>query len=247
MTASHEPRTVLITGAVGGIGRALARGFAAAGHRLVLTDLVDCGTVATEESLGNAVVHSAACDLEDVAALQRFTDAVLAVTRVDVLVNNAAHQQPIALDALDVDDLRRFHRINVEAPFQLSKACWGGMRTRGWGRIVNIVSGSAWMPPPAFLGYVTSKMGLVGLTRALAAELGDHGITVNGVTPSLTRHARNADALPEAMWEAMAQRQAIKRPATPEDLVGAVMFLASEEARFITGQTLFADGGLVMN
>lgn len=248
MTATPASiRTFVITGALGGLGQAVARRLARDGHRLVLTDREDCSAWIAAESLGAAVAFTRRCELAETQDVARFISETLDHTRVDGLVNNAAYQFVRSVDDLTVDEMRLCNRINVEAPFQLTKGFMPGMRERGWGRVVNIVSGSAWTPSPHFTAYITSKMALVGQTRALAAELGVHGITVNGITPGLTRHAANANALPEALWDAVVQRQAIKRPARPEDLVGAVSFLMSEDAAFVTGQTLFADGGLIMN
>lgn len=115
----------------------------------------------------------------------------------------------------------------------------------GFGRVVNIVSGSPWAPPPGFTGYVTSKMAMIGMTRTLAVEYGRHGITVNAMTPGLTLHDNNRGSLPDAMFDAIVQRQAIPRPPTPEDVVGTLSYLLSQDAAFVTGQTLVADGGML--
>lgn len=239
----NTSRTALVTGAAGGIGRAIIRRLAADGYRLVLTDARALDAIIEEDGLQGQVAYHATCDLESEAAVDQFLQAVLAKTQVDVLVNNAAHMGIIPFDALTPTDLHRFMRVNIEAPFQLIKGTAAGMRSRGWGRVVNIVSGSAWQPSPGLTGYITSKMGLVGLTRALAVELGADGVCVNAVTPALTRHAAIANAFPQAFWDKVRDGQAIKRYGTPEDVVGAIAFLASNDAAFMTGQTLSVDGG----
>lgn len=238
------PRTVLLTGANGVLGKEIARKLATIGYRLAITDLAD--PVALAGELGEAVIYHAGCNLESIEELDSFSSDLLARHKIDGLVNNAALQLQRPLEEFSPELMRQFNRINVEAPFQLAKAVSRGMIERKWGRIVNLVSGQSWRPYPGFLGYVTSKMGLVGLTRALAAELGAHGITVNGITPSATQTEANREVIPEWIWQSVREQQLIHRTAEPADLVGAIAFLLSEDARFMTGQTMFVDGGLVL-
>ena len=198
--ASPGTRTALLTGALGGIGRAIAHRLASDGYRLVLTDLQTCEALLESPTVRERVVFQDACDLASSDAVDSFANAALQVTSIDILVNNAALQDPVPFSELSALAFAQYLRINVQAPFQLSQRVVSGMIERRWGRIINLVSGSAWQPPRAFVGYISSKMALVGLTRSLAAELGDFGITVNGITPTLTRHPGNEDALPREMW-----------------------------------------------
>src|SRR5262249_13157760 len=181
------------------------------------------------------------CDLsspEEIAALCE------RVGPVDVLVNNAAHLVLVPFEELDLDTWRRYQAVGVEAPFLLCKALVPGMAERGFGRVINIVSNTFWNPPgPSMVGYITSKGGLLGLTRALARELGPTGIAVNAVAPGLTRTEKAAADLPPENFEAILEDQAIKRTIEPTDIAGAVAFLASDDAAMITGQALRVDGG----
>lgn len=240
-------RTALITGAAGGLGQAFARRLAADGCALILTDLQSCDAIELELRDAGATVWSSPCDLADeeaVTCLIEWTQA-LDLT-VDILINNAADQRLAVLEELTPVQLGRTLRTNVQAPFQLAKALSSGMAARGWGRIVNIVSGSPWSAPPGFIAYATSKMALIGLTKTLAMELGASGVTVNAVSPALTAHPANADVLPPEVWESQRLMQAIKRTAQPEDVVGLVTFLCGDDAAFVTGQTMFANGGGLM-
>ena len=241
----HAPKTVLLTGANGGIGRAIATRLAKDGYQLVLTDMSSCEEAIEDESLRDQIVYTGPCDLSSAEDVDRFLSETSRQVQIDALVNNAAHMGFVEFDALTPDKLHMYLRVNIEAAFQLSQFVSKNMRQRNWGRIVNIVSGSAWMPSPGMLGYITSKMGLVGLTRTLAVELAQYGICVNAVTPALTRHHRTADRIPGEIWERDKNRQAIKRTGVPEDIVGAISFLLSDDSAFMTGQTMVIDGGMV--
>jgi NAD(P)-dependent dehydrogenase (short-subunit alcohol dehydrogenase family) len=166
--------------------------------------------------------------------------------RCDVLVNNAAHLGRYAFEELDLDTWRRFHAVNVEAPFLLCQALVPAMAQRGGGRVVNIVSNTVWAPPPAGLcAYVTTKGALLGFTRALAVEFGGRGVTVNAVAPGLTPTPGSREGMGAAEFEAVRARQAVDRSLMPEDVAAAVSYLASDDAAAVTGQALRVDGGLV--
>jgi 3-oxoacyl-[acyl-carrier protein] reductase/(S)-1-phenylethanol dehydrogenase len=148
-------------------------------------------------------------------------------------------------DELTLDEFRRVLAVNLESAFLLCKACIPSMRAGNWGRIVNVTSRTFWLPVPDMAAYLASKGGVIGLTRALATELGADNITVNVIAPGLTRTATMEASTADAVFSMTANMQVIKRTQEPEDLVGLVSFLASDDSAFMTGQTLMVDGGLI--
>jgi 3-oxoacyl-[acyl-carrier protein] reductase len=242
---THEGRVAVVSGAARGIGRALAEGLASRGAHVVAVDVLDAGETAESIAAAGGECTPVVADVgspSDVARLAAEVDGC------DVLVNNAALLGRTPFLELDHDRFRETLRVNLESQFLLAKAFAPGMVERGWGRIVNVASSSLLTPTPGLVAYMASKGGVLGLTSALANDLGPHGITVNAVSPGLTR-TPGVDAdiaagiLPVEALEAMTAAQAVPRLGTPEDLVGLVLFLTAKEASFVTGQFIVADGG----
>jgi len=182
-------------------------------------------------------------DPESVAAGVRTAEERLG--RIDVVVNNAATYGDLTrapFDELPIDEWDRVMRVNVRGPWLVSRAVAAGMRSRGSGRIINIVSATFFSGSPLWAHYVASKGAVIGLTRVMAKELGAHGICVNAVAPGFTLTEAALSAMPNAQTYGV-ERGSIKRPEQPDDVVGIAAFLASEEAGFITGQTIIVDGG----
>ena len=241
---THEGRTAVVTGAARGIGQQLCRSLAERGADIVGVDL---GSLAETEPLvlecgGRWLgINLDVADADGVASAAERVGALFG--RADILINNAAVDDAVHWDELDLHQWRSVLRVDLEAPFLLCKAFVPGMRAQHWGRIVNIASGIVLNPMQKFVAYRAAKMGLIGFSRALAAELGNDGITVNVVSPGVTRTPMAAESLGEAAFEAAARSRAIQRVAVPEDIAGAVLFATSEDCAFVTGQTLMANGG----
>jgi NAD(P)-dependent dehydrogenase (short-subunit alcohol dehydrogenase family) len=233
-----------VTGAASGIGRAICARFAATGGAIVGVDVADLDGTGREVERCAADWLGLRVDITDEAQVEALGTRVRErFGRCDVLVNNAAIDDPVHWEDLDPERWRRVLAVNLDAPFALCRALVPLMRARGWGRIVNIASGSVMNPMSRFVAYRASKMGLIGFTRALATELGDDGITVNVVSPGVTRTPMVDASLSAGALEAAAQARAIKRVAEPEDVADVVAMLAGEDARFVTGQTVLANGG----
>lgn len=245
MTAagSHAGRTAVVTGAAGGIGQAIAVGLAARGATVVATDVADLGE--TADRLGSAGDGSrvATVDVTDAASVEHLREEVQArLSRCDILVNNAAILETKSWDELEYELWQRVLRVNLDGPMLMCKALVPLMRTGGWGRIVNVSSGSIQQPIPVSVAYRTSKMGLIGFTRAMSAALGGDGITVNAICPSIT-HTPMVDDMAEDVIADGISRQAIKRLAEPADIAGGVFVLTSDDAHWITGQTVLVNAG----
>ncbi|MFD8221799.1 SDR family NAD(P)-dependent oxidoreductase [Streptomyces sp. NPDC059697] len=241
----HEGRTAVITGAAAGIGRAYALRLAAEGAAVAVLDRADGAAVVKEihDAGGRAIAVRA--DLTDPAGVVAAQGEVAEqFGGVDILVNNAGIYPNRPFESITFEQWRAVFTLNVDALFHTVKAFSPGMRERGWGRIVNMTSNSVAMVIPGFSHYVASKMAAIGFTRGLATDLADAGITVNAIAPSMVRTA-TTEAGPEDLFAAVPQLQAIRRLQVPEDLTGMLSFLVSDDAAFITGQTLFVDGGLI--
>jgi NAD(P)-dependent dehydrogenase (short-subunit alcohol dehydrogenase family) len=219
----------LMTGAGRGLGEAIARRLADDGNTVVGADLAGA-----DETV----------DLGDPEQVRALAVRVLERHgRVDILVNNAAQLGRSLLDEIDLASWRRFHAVNVDAPMLLCQALVPAMAAAGRGRVVNIVSNTVWQPPgPGMLAYITTKGALLAFTRALAVEIGTHGITVNAVAPGLTPTPGSREGMPPEAFADVQARQALNRPLTPEDIAAAISYLASDSAATVTGQALRVDG-----
>ncbi|QYE36378.1 SDR family oxidoreductase [Polymorphobacter sp. PAMC 29334] len=237
---THEGRVAIITGAARGIGQAIAIKLAAHGAKIVLVDMDkadDTARMLPAESLIITADVSSADDWKriDQMTMQRFGNT-------DIVVNNAGIGNQMPIDELDFANWKKTFSVNLDAHFLSAKQFVPQMREHKWGRFVNISSNSIGIVVPGMSHYMASKMGVIGFVRGLANDVADSGITVNAVLPSLT-NTRLVQDMPEDVKRATWQGQAIKRFAEPTDIAGAVGFLTSDDASFITGQALPVDGG----
>jgi NAD(P)-dependent dehydrogenase (short-subunit alcohol dehydrogenase family) len=246
MTGSHTDRTVVITGAAAGLGRAFAVGFAARGANVVIADIDEAGAAETARLVRDAGSRALAVrtDVTDRAS----TDALMAAAveefgAVHSLVNNAAiyatiHRAPF--QDIDPDEWDRVMSVNVKGTWQCSASAVG--RITDGGSIVNIASATVFSGSPQWMHYVASKGAVIAMTRTLAREVGGLGITANVIAPGFTLTEASLAHLEDAETYGVAARS-IKRASVPADMVGAALFLTSPDSAYITGQTIIVDGG----
>ena len=252
--ARLEGRVAIVTGGARGIGRHYSSALAAEGARVMIADIADGTQVAAEiaAKYGANSVASETCDVSDESAVKRLVEATLArFGKIDVLVNNAALYAPLhetKFTAIDVDLWDKVMAVNLRGPFLMAKHVAPEMAKRQYGKIINIGSGTAVRGIPWLMHYVTSKGGIMAMTRAMSRELGDDGIRVNTLMPGFTLSdsivSENPGHVETARGRAIASR-ALKRDEQPEDLTGTLIFLASADSDFITGQMIAVDGGNV--
>jgi len=253
MGKGHKDKVAVITGAAGGIGQAFAKRLAEDGVHVAIVDVGDAGaTVKMVEAAGRQAI-AVKCDVASEASVAAMAKQVQAkFSHVDIVINCAGIFPQKEFSEMTFADWRQVLSINLDGTFLVSAAFVPGMRARRWGRVVNMASSTLGSVVTGFAHYAASKGGIVGFTRALASDLASDGITVNAISPGLTRSPGTLVRSPrpgfktmDEEYAAVAQMQAIKRPEVPEDLVGTVSFLTSDDAAFITGQTLNVDGGRV--
>lgn len=250
MTDSAVGRQVVITGAGRGLGRAMAEDLAAVGYRVVVADIEAERAQAVAGALaeGGLDVVAEIVDVADEASVANLAGAVSARGPLWGLVNNAGLADAVGgkyFWELTVEEWDRIQSVNARGPWLVSRAFAPAMRAAGAGRIVHVASDAALYGSPRLSHYIASKGSVLALTRAMARELGDDGITVNAVAPGLTEGPSAAD-IPAERHRLYAEGRAISRPQQPDDLTGTVRFLLSDDAAYLTGQTIVVDGGFVM-
>ncbi|SEF57169.1 Enoyl-(Acyl carrier protein) reductase [Thermomonospora echinospora] len=242
-------KVAIVTGAGQGIGEAYAKGLAAEGARVVVADLNSgqAERVAKEIAAAGGAAHAVVTDVSDPDSARAMADAATeAFGGIDYLVNNAAIYGGMQIESLMKVDLgyyRRFMSVNMDGVLHCTRAVHRAMRERGGGAIVNQSSTAAWM---AGGFYSIAKAAVNSLTVNLAAELGWMNIRVNAIAPGPTDTAATRGVVPEEFIDPMVQNLMIKRMGTPDDHVGALKFLLSDEASWMTGQIVAVDGGQIV-
>ncbi len=243
---SLDGKCALVTGASGGIGSAIAKGLAAQGARLALSGSNVQKLGAFAASLGGDHV-TLPCDLSDGAAVDGLVPAAVEALggKLDILVNNAGVTRDNLILRMKDEEWNDVIRVNLEAAFRLARAAAKPMMKARFGRIISITSVVGVTGNPGQANYAASKAGLIGMSKALGQELASRGITVNCVAPGFIRSAMT-DALTDAQKEAINVKIPAGALGEGEDIAAAVVYLASREAGYVTGQTLHVNGGMAM-
>jgi 3-oxoacyl-[acyl-carrier protein] reductase len=250
---SVKGKVVIVTGGGTGIGKVYSQRLAEGGARVVLADIATEASEAVAASIRDAGGEAIAIrtDVIDPDAVQAMVDeTIVKWGRIDGLINNASLMSVLPRGdwfRIPIDEWDRVMAVNLKGIFLCCRAVYPHMKAQGGGRIVNISSSRIWAGNPNRLHYTTSKAGVVGLTRALAREVGDDKIGVNAITPGFTESETQMASSSSNYVAGRDQSRCFKRPQYPDDLVGAVMFLISDASAFITGQTINVDGGQAMH
>jgi len=251
-----EGKVAIITGAGQGIGLGYAERFLAEGAKVVVAELSEARGAAAMAALeGKGEFEYVRTDIADPDSAQACVDATVGrFGTVDILVNNAALYHDIDNTDTSYEYLQKVVSVNQHGAWLMSRAAAPVMVAQQWGRIINQSSGAAYaymFPPMEFTGlgnfsYSITKWGIVGLTKFMAAQLGQYGVTVNCIAPGVTMTEATKKIVPDFFIEGMTAQTAMKSTLEPEDLAGACLFFASDDAKFVTGQTLVVDGGWAM-
>jgi NAD(P)-dependent dehydrogenase (short-subunit alcohol dehydrogenase family) len=241
-----EDRVAIVTGAAVGNGQAFCERLAQEGAHLVIADVQDASDLAnslTSEGFRAVCVQA---DLTRPADVERVRAAAIdTYGRIDILVHNVGHYHEEPFELLEFEEWKRTLEITLDTTFHTIRAVLPQMKRQGFGRIITFSSDTVWLGTPYLAHYVTAKMGIIGLTRSLAAEVGKYGVTINTISVGLTatQNARSGQ-VGVTMLEHIIPAQSVHRADEPEDIANVVAFLALPASGIITGQTINVDGGV---
>ncbi|MFH0801194.1 MAG: 3-oxoacyl-[acyl-carrier-protein] reductase [bacterium] len=244
-----KDKVALVTGAARGIGRAIALELARSGASVAVVDIDEQAAAAVSGELASLGVRANAyrCDVSDLAAVEKMVEEVLRdFGRIDILVNNAGITRDTLLLRMKEEEWDLVLRVNLKSAFNCTKAVSRHMLKQRSGRIVNISSVVGLMGNAGQANYAASKAGLIGFTKSVAKELASRGITVNAVAPGFIK-TEMTDSLSDEAKTRLANQIPLGSLGMPEDVAAVVTFLASEKARYLTGQVVHVDGGMVMS
>ena len=238
----------IVTGAAAGIGQAFSVALAAEGARVVLADIESAQETQTLIENGGGEALAVICDVTSEADITAMADATLKrYGRIDILVNNAGIYPIANIEDTDINLWNRIVGINLTGTFLATRAVVPTMKVAGKGKIINMSSGTFYMGTPGLAPYVATKAAVIGMARSLAAELGEFNIQVNCIAPGLTTTPGVTGGMGDDMRDGVVMMQANKRRELPEDMTGALLFLASADSDFMTGQVMLVDGGAARN
>lgn len=238
-------KVAIVTGGARHIGAVYCRKLAAEGAAVIIADVLDGDKVVQEITAAGGRAMALKVDVsKEEDTIRMAAETVKTFGRIDILVNNAAifiniQRQPFY--EITAEEWDRVSAVNIKGPFLCAKAVFPQMKEQRTGKIINISSSTAFAGTPLFLHYVASKAALIGMTRSLAREVGEFGICVNAIAPGLVQH--EGQTAPKEFTEFQLKARSIKRLQTPEDLLGVLVYLASPDSDFVTGQTILVDGG----
>ena len=249
-----KDKVIIVTGVARGIGKAYALALAKEGASVVVSDILEGKAIETAKEIesvgGKALAIKTDISIES-DTLKLADECVKTFGRIDVLINNAGlyvglKKRPFF--EIDVEEWDRVMAVNLRGAFLCAKAVFPQMKKQGGGKIINIASGTFFAGIPLLAHYVSSKGGVIGFTRAICRELGQHNITINAVAPGLTITEENVEMQQDSNYLAqMRNARALKKDEHPSDLVGTIIYLCSSDSDFVTGQTLVVDGGRSMH